>query len=160
MELLPGRGVIQHLFSFPIPFCVQRTSEEFIMTFTKVLAAAALVTAMATPVFAQEIPYGADGRTGHHTKYTGNYGGYNRGYYNRGGYGYGYAPGEVAAGIVGGAIGTAAAIAGAPVYGDSYAYEPAPVYEQAPSYAVRQNGFVCQPGTVYRNSNGYTQICQ
>lgn len=124
------------------------------MTFTKVLAVAALVTAVSTPVLAQEISYGANGRTGYHTQYTGNYGGYRGGHYR---HHRGYGPGAIAAGVVGGAIGTAAAIATAP-FSDSYAYDYEPVYNQAPTYGG--NGFVCSPGTYYRNAYGRTQLCQ
>src|SRR5712691_12765143 len=55
--------------------------------------------------------------------------------YNRRDNDSGFWPGDVAAGVVGGAVGTAAAIATAPIGGDAYA---------------RQNGFVCTPGTWFR----------
>ena len=54
-------------------------------------------------------------------------------------------PGDVAAGVVGGAVGTAAAIANAPIGGDEYA---------------RRNGFVCVPGTLFRGEDGRWHICQ
>ena len=54
-------------------------------------------------------------------------------------------PGDVAAGVVGGAAGTAAAIATAPVGAESYA---------------RRNGFVCIPGTWFRGEDGRQHICQ
>jgi len=59
----------------------------------------------------------------------------------------GFWPGDVAAGVVGGAVGTAAAIATAPfaIGGDAY---------------VRQNGFVCTPGTWFRGEDGRRHICQ
>jgi hypothetical protein len=74
----------------------------------------------------------------------------------------GFWPGDVAAGIVGGAIGTAGAIATAPFRGDSYAY-----YGDGyggyrgfnDSYAAR-NGFVCQPGTWFKGDDGRRHICQ
>ena len=47
--------------------------------------------------------------------------------------------GDVAAGVVGGAVGTAAAIATAPIGGDDYA---------------RRNGFFCTPGTWFRGEDG------
>src|SRR4029077_6637686 len=53
--------------------------------------------------------------------------------------------GEFAAGVVGGAVGTAAAIATAPLAGDAYA---------------RQNGFVCTPGTDFRGEDGRRHLCQ
>ena len=57
----------------------------------------------------------------------------------------GFWPGDVAAGVVGGAVGTAAAIATAPLAGDAYA---------------RQNGFVCTPGTWFRGEDGRRHLCQ
>ena len=54
-------------------------------------------------------------------------------------------PGDVAAGVVGGAVGTAAAIATAPIGGDEYA---------------RRNGFVCVPGTLFRGEDGRRHLCQ
>lgn len=60
-------------------------------------------------------------------------------------------PGDLAAGVVGGAIGTAGAIATAP-FGGTYAY-------QDDSYAAR-NGFVCQPGTWFRGGDGRMHPCQ
>jgi hypothetical protein len=57
----------------------------------------------------------------------------------------GFWPGDVAAGVVGGAVGTAASIATAPIGGDAYA---------------RQNGFVCTPGTWFRGEDGRRHLCQ
>jgi hypothetical protein len=54
-------------------------------------------------------------------------------------------PGDVAAGVVGGAVGTAAAIATYPRGGDEYA---------------RRNGFVCVPGTLFRGEDGRRHLCQ
>ena len=54
-------------------------------------------------------------------------------------------PGDVAAGVVGGAVGTAAAIATAPIGGEAYA---------------RRNGFVCTPGTMFRGEDGRRHLCQ
>lgn len=68
----------------------------------------------------------------------------------------GFWPGDVAAGVVGGAIGTAGAIATAPFRSDTYAYNDG-YYGQ--SYAAR-NGFVCQPGTVFRGEDGRRHVCQ
>ncbi|WGS24136.1 MULTISPECIES: hypothetical protein [unclassified Bradyrhizobium] len=58
-----------------------------------------------------------------------------------------YDPGPfgLAAGVVGGAVGTAAAIATAPIGGAEYA---------------RQNGFVCTPGTWFRGADGRRHPCQ
>jgi len=47
--------------------------------------------------------------------------------------------------VVGGAVGTAAAIATAPIGGDEYA---------------RRNGFVCIPGTLFRGEDGRRHLCQ
>jgi len=57
----------------------------------------------------------------------------------------GFWPGDVAAGVVGGAVGTAAAIATTPFVGEDYA---------------RRNGFVCIPGTLFRGEDGRTHLCQ
>jgi hypothetical protein len=86
-------------------------------------------------------------------------------------------PGAVAAGVVGGAVGTAAAVATAPfggpgAYHDSYAYggtgyAGGPGYADSYSYDgtalpyssnyAARNGFVCRPGTVDRSTG---LICQ
>jgi hypothetical protein len=70
--------------------------------------------------------------------------------------GSGFWPGDVAAGVVGGAIGTAGAIATAPFRGDAYAYDTRG-YDQG--YAAR-NGFVCQPGTWFKGEDGRRHLCQ
>ena len=57
----------------------------------------------------------------------------------------GFWPGDVAAGVVGGAVGTAAAVATAPIGAESYA---------------RRNGFVCIPGTWFRGEDGRRHLCQ
>jgi hypothetical protein len=77
----------------------------------------------------------------------------------------GFWPGDVAAGVVGGAIATAGAavdtagaIATSPFRGDSYAYyNGGPGYND--SYGAR-NGFVCQPGTWFRGEDGRRHLCQ
>jgi hypothetical protein len=64
-------------------------------------------------------------------------------------------PTDVAAGIVGGAVGTAAAIATAPFRSDRYATNDA--------YTDRYsgpNGFVCQTGTMFRGEDGRMHLCQ
>ena len=58
-------------------------------------------------------------------------------------------PGDVAAGVVGGAIGTAGAIATAPFA----------AYDNGQSYAQR-NGLVCTPGTWFRGEDGRRHLCQ
>ena len=57
----------------------------------------------------------------------------------------GLEPAELAAGVVGGAVGTAAAIATAPIGGEEYA---------------RRNGWVCTPGTWFRGVDGRRHPCQ
>jgi hypothetical protein len=71
----------------------------------------------------------------------------------------GFWPG--AAGVVGGAIGTAGAIATAPFRGgDSYAsYNDGTRRGYDDSYAAR-NGFVCQPGTWFKGEDGRRHPCQ
>ena len=80
----------------------------------------------------------------------------------------GFWPGNVAAGVAGGALATAGAavdtagaIATAPFGGDSYAYYDNGYnngwYDQG--YAER-NGFVCQPGTWFRGEDGRRHLCQ
>ncbi|WP_298271304.1 hypothetical protein [uncultured Bradyrhizobium sp.] len=66
-----------------------------------------------------------------------------------------FAPVDAAAGVVGGAVGTAAAIATAPFGGPEYARSPIGGEEYA-----RQNGFVCTPGTWFRGSDGLRHPCQ
>jgi hypothetical protein len=66
-------------------------------------------------------------------------------------------PGDVAAGVVGGAIGTAGAIATAPFRNDSYAYDNG--YYNGQTYAQR-NGFVCTPGTWVKGDDGRRHLCQ
>jgi hypothetical protein len=72
----------------------------------------------------------------------------------------GFWPANVAAGVVGGAVGTAGAIAAAPFRGDSYAYYN-DGYRRGydDSYGAR-NGFVCQPGTWFKGEDGRRHPCQ
>jgi hypothetical protein len=83
----------------------------------------------------------------------------------------GFWPADAAAGIVGGAVGTAGAIAGGAVntagaiatapFGGPYAYNNGynGDYRMSQSYA-QLNGFVCQPGTWFRGEDGRRHICQ
>jgi hypothetical protein len=64
----------------------------------------------------------------------------------------GFWPADAAAGVIGGAVGTAAAIATAPA-----AVATAPIGGDA--YA-RRNGFVCIPGSVFRGEDGRRHLCQ
>jgi hypothetical protein len=70
---------------------------------------------------------------------------------------HGFWPGKVAAGVVGGAIGAAGAIATAPFRHDTYAYNDGYGYR---TYRGYDNGFVCQPGTIFRGEDGRRHICQ
>jgi hypothetical protein len=65
-------------------------------------------------------------------------------------------PGDVAAGVVGGAIGTAGAIATAPFAAFDNGYRGG-YYGQ--TYAQR-NGFVCAPGTWFKGEDGRRHVCQ
>ena len=69
----------------------------------------------------------------------------------------GFWPGEVAAGVVGGAIGTAGVVT-APFRNDSYAYNDG--YYGRSYYRGYNNGFVCEPGTMFRGEDGRRHICQ
>ena len=99
----------------------------------KCLAAAALLsTVLVAPAVAQQTYYRD-----------------HDGYRDRG-------PVDAAAGIAGLAVGTAAAIATAPLR-DSYAYDNR--YGHDNGYG-RRNGFVCQPGTWFRGEDGRGHLCQ
>jgi hypothetical protein len=144
------------------------------MTKSGVLAAAAvLASALASPAMAQEVIYNPGycaqfypnancQNKGPGSPYYG--GGYQRqvypdqayrdrawqgnnwrNSYNRFDDNSGFWPGDVAAGVVGGAVGTAAGIATAPIGGEAYA---------------RRNGFVCTPGTWFRGGDGRRHLCQ
>jgi hypothetical protein len=134
------------------------------MTRFKILGAAAiLASALASPALAQEVitnpgkcaqyyPNANCQNLGPGNPYTGGYrrqayrqNGDWQNSYNRWDDHDRFWPGDVAAGVVGGAVGTAAAIATAPIGGDAYA---------------RRNGFVCVPGTVFRGEDGRRHLCQ
>jgi hypothetical protein len=124
------------------------------MTKLKLLAAAAIVSTLAaTPVLAQD---SMQRRVQVNEQYNTNDVNY------RNGDGYrtrddGFWPADVAAGVVGGAIGTAGAIASAPFqpWGNTYNSSAPP----RDSYAQRM-GFVCEPGTWFRGEDGRRHICQ
>jgi hypothetical protein len=103
-----------------------------------------------------------------------NYGGSDYGWngYRRERYSSGFWPADVAAGVVGGAVGTAGAIATAPFRGNSYAYynDRAGTRSDVRSdlgysnrdtrtYAQR-NGFVCTPGARFKGDDGKQHMCQ
>jgi hypothetical protein len=146
------------------------------MTKSQLLGAAALVvcSALATPVMAQEVilnpgkcaqyypnancqnygpgnPYTSNGNYRSHTAYRdGNWDRHDSGFW----------PGDVAADVVGGAVGTAGAIATAPFRtNDAYAYDNGYRGGYDQSYAAR-NGFVCQPGSWFKGEDGRRHICQ
>ena len=108
-------------------------------------AAAVLTTAIAAPALAQD-PAARAQTVRHHNQA--------RVYYpdSR------FWPGDVAAGVVGGALGTAGAIATAPFRGDTYAYNDG--YYGYRYYGGYNNGFVCQPGTMFTGEDGLRHICQ
>ena len=145
------------------------------MTRFGILGAAALVaSALATPAMAQEVVYNPgycaqfypnancqNKGPGNPYRDSGYFQGQtyqqDQGYrqnrrwrdsYNR--YDNDFGPGDVAAGVVAGVVGTAAAAATAP-------FAPPPVGGDA--YA-RLNGFVCTPGTLFRGEDGRTHLCQ
>ena len=143
------------------------------MTKSGILAAAAAIAAtLASPAMAQEVVYNPGycaqfypnancQNRGPGSPYTGSYqrqayrdqayrdDGYRdrtwRDSNNRWDNNSGFWPADVAAGIVGGAVGTAAAVATYPFGGDEYA---------------RRNGFVCIPGSVFRGEDGRNHLCQ
>jgi hypothetical protein len=120
------------------------------MNKTRLFAAAAILSALvASPVLARDASHH---RSMSHQQYDNSY--------NRNN---GFWPGELAAGVVGGAIGTAGAIASAPFRG-AYAYDNGyngyeGDYRYSQSYA-QKNGFVCMPGTWFRGEDGRQHLCQ
>ena len=114
------------------------------MTKLKLLSAAALLAAtVATPAMAQQ--------------WTNDYN-----YRHRS---TGFWPGDVAAGVVGGAVGTAGAIATAPFRGrDSYAYYGGPDYDNSYAYAVPRPQSLrpacgIQPDATYMGPDGRWRPC-
>jgi hypothetical protein len=183
--------------------CAHHNGEKT-MTKFKLLGAAAIIVSLATPVMAQDAPrdqtqkqmrmnphrmhqrhiaYRNDNmvRRSDDMAYRSDNNGWNNNGWNNN-YAWndnrrdsGFWPGDVAAGVVGGAVATAdaavntaGAIATAPFRGDSYAYynngydNGSNGYNnswQGQSYAER-NGFVCQPGTWFKGEDGRRHICQ
>lgn len=117
----------------------------------KLLAAAAVLsTAVAAPALAQDSHARSDVIRQPQAK--------DRVYHRHSG----FWPGEVAAGVVGGAIGTAGAIATAPFRNDVYAYNDAYAYYEGGRryYGGHRYGFVCQLGTTFIGEDGRRHICQ
>jgi hypothetical protein len=105
------------------------------MTKLRLLAAAAVLsTVVAAPAMAQQA---------YHRGYDG--------YRDQG-------PVDAAVGLAGAAVGTAAAIATSP-FRDSYGYDNGYNGRYDRGYAAR-NGFVCQPGTLFRGEDGRRHLCQ
>lgn len=131
------------------------------MTKMKLLAAAAVVSSLiATPVLARDSMQRRAQTTQEYSSNNVDYRYDNNGY--RDGRSDGFWPGEVAAGVVGGAIGTTGAIASAPFQPWGSSYNTAYNDSGAPprdSYAQRM-GFVCEPGTWFRGQDGHRHICQ
>jgi hypothetical protein len=105
------------------------------MNLKKMTAAAVLTVAMAAPALAQDPAPRSP--TVHHQRTE-------RVYHH----GSGFWPADVAAGVVGGAIGTAGAIATAPFRG-AYAYDD--------RYYGRH---YCQPGMRFRGEDGRMYLCR
>ncbi|MEH2472225.1 hypothetical protein V1281_006584 [Nitrobacteraceae bacterium AZCC 2161] len=141
------------------------------MTKMKIIAVAAVLSsAMATPLLAQDMTQRpAKAQHQRHHVNVNDRNAYNaNAAYNRSDSG--FWPADTAAGIVGGAIGTAGAIASAPFQGDAYAnsggYYGDNYYGAgynggrfSPGYASRNN-FSCQPGSFFRGEDGRRHICQ
>jgi len=78
-------------------------------------------------------------------------------------YHHGFWPADVAAGVVGGAIGTAGAIATAPFRGDAYPYDTYAYndgYYGHRYYGGFNSGVACPPGTTFLGEDGRRHICQ
>jgi hypothetical protein len=104
-------------------------------------------------------------------EYGRNYSGWNNYGYGGPRYSSGFWPADVAAGVVGGAVGTAGAIATAPFRGNAYAYNDRSDrrysnssdrgYQRGDKRAYAQrNGFVCEPGKRFKGEDGKQHMCQ
>jgi hypothetical protein len=148
-------------------------TEEQKMTKLRILGAACLsIALMATPALAR--PFGGGSHGGAH--FSGGGGGFAGGHFHGGGFRRGFGPGIAAGVIAGAALGSGYYGGYSPgYYDDSYAYDPGygtgyaygPGYETGyggnPGYDdsyARRNGFVCQPGTLFRGEDGRTHLCQ
>ena len=124
------------------------------MTKSSLLGTASILAAMiATPALAQHSKF-------QHGAYAQHHGGANDRHYRHGRSG--FWPGAVAAGVVGGALGTAAAVASSPYRGNSYGYYGRPQYDD--SYAYYGNGparTTCglQPYATYMGPDGRWYPC-
>lgn len=155
------------------------------MTRAKYLAAAAVLSSLiASPILARDMSQTMNTQNANTTYQNATYRQSDRSYDRNDvrHHDSGFWPGDVAAGVVGGAVGAAGAIATAPFRDDAYAYNDAyaydnndryyandgqreamdggqPRYSNPYSYAAR-NGFVCQPGTLVRLEDGQQHLCQ
>jgi hypothetical protein len=122
------------------------------MNFRPLTAAAVLAVAIASPAMAMG-PH-ARSEAVQQKQYQARAYHYGPAYYGSYGptYRSGFWPADVAAGIVGGAIGTAGAIATAPFRYDAYAYNG---YDGPYSY----NGLRCAPGTTFIGADGLRHFC-
>jgi hypothetical protein len=114
------------------------------MNFKVLTAATVLTAAIASPALAMG-PHARSEAALQHNEHV-----YRNAHAYRSG---GFWPGDLAAGVVGGAIGTAGAIVSAPFAYDNYAYNGYGPYGYA-------NGFACQPGTTFVGEDGLRHICQ
>ncbi len=128
------------------------------MRTTLVAAAAMATTLIAVPAMAQDVPHRA-AVTPHTNDVNARYVRHRDS---------GFWPGDFAAGIVGGALGTAGAIASAPfrAFDNSYAYYDENAgypYNRAYGYRISRNdlsGPICAPGTRVRGEDGRLYRCQ
>jgi hypothetical protein len=132
---------------------------------TKLFAVVAATTLLSVPAIAQDVPHRAavtphanDVTATRHVRHASS----------------GFWPGEFAAGVVGGAIGTAGAIASAPFrsfdnsyayYGNSYYHDENAGYPYGKQYGYRisrndLSGPICAPGTFVRGEDSLMYRCQ
>ena len=138
------------------------------MTALRSIAIAALLgSALATPALAQDVPVRA--QQFHHARVERPHYVYWNGAYDRDTYGYGYGnsgfwPADVAAGVVGGAIGTAGAIATAPFRNDWYAsnayyggdeWYPSNTYYEANAWYPSNAYYEGSNNVVYQRENRF-----
>jgi hypothetical protein len=131
------------------------------MTKLKMLGAACVSLALvATPALAR--PVGAAHFSNGGAHFAG-------GHFHGGGFRHGFGPGIAAGVIAGAALGGYGYYDGygPGYYADSYAYDDgydsSPGYVAGPTYDsdyARRNGFVCQPGSLFRGEDGRTHLCQ
>jgi hypothetical protein len=119
------------------------------MDLKRIASAAALTVAMSAPAFAEPVARSASAQDRLQKEQTYRYR-----------QGTGFWPVDAAAGIVGGAIGTAGAIAAAPFGGGPYAYYNGPYVGSGYPYYAASNGFACVPGKRFRGEDGLIHRCR